>query len=423
MARQLDRRGDWTETGAARRARDLRAVTVELLREELAAQRRGTESFNAEHVKTELLGKFLAFRKTGYGVNTALAMLYSAHGYPPQYVQQEFTRGGGYPEEVEAILTDLATRLLTDDVARLAEAELYALSPELCDVVTAAAATMTDADCDLIRADDMPMPNGLLILPHTVWSEGPSGEVNDVRAVRWSEPRDLPVVDPKHLGSPRYLRGLQLSTYGDPKETVPDGSRATLAAYAAEKRASLPPLLYTGTRILVLADDVELTGGLAEALAENAIRSRDYVKDLARKAGLSDEEVEVDYERGALISDPTNTFPLRFQYAFSRLCAQQIAVPEQAERTHGAGLQSARLRLPPDVNVVKLRKQQDRREPADPRFHSSVQWKERHMVRMYKRLQHYKSGRTRPVFIGPYVRGPEHLPLAQPRPTVTVVSR
>lgn len=173
--RQTSKHGEWTATGAARRARDLRAQTVELLGGELTGQREGRHSFNARRVADELYPHFLTFRRSGYGVNTALAMLHSGLGYPPRYLIQAPSGGTSYADEVAENLGTLATRLLTDDVSLLAQSELYAISPELCDVVTASAASLTDDDCALIEADDLPSPTGLIVLPHTVRSVGSAG--------------------------------------------------------------------------------------------------------------------------------------------------------------------------------------------------------------------------------------------------------
>jgi hypothetical protein len=56
-----------------------------------------------------------------------------------------------------------------DEAQRLSRAQLYVVSPDMADVVAAAARTLTGEDLDLLEADDLPSPTGCLVLPEVMW--------------------------------------------------------------------------------------------------------------------------------------------------------------------------------------------------------------------------------------------------------------
>ena len=119
-------------------------------------------------------------------------------------------------------------------------------------------------------------------------------------------------------------------------------------------------------------------------------------------------DVVADHVRGQVISDPEVSFVKRFLAAFWRPCEQEIAtVTGPADREVGGTMST-----PPevaDVRVVTLR----RHTPAGrPGTHRVVAWSHRWIVEMHKRNQWYPKQHVRKViFVGPYIKGPEGLPL------------
>jgi hypothetical protein len=55
----------------------------------------------------------------------------------------------------------------------------------MCDVVTAAAQTLTRGDLQLLGEDDLPTTTGLVILPHPVVVLAVTGDLGDDRAFPW----------------------------------------------------------------------------------------------------------------------------------------------------------------------------------------------------------------------------------------------
>lgn len=58
--------------------------------------------------------------------------------------------------------------LVTDEARYLTKAELYVLSPHMCDVMTVAALTLNTDDLQQLGEEDLPSPTGLVIFPHPV---------------------------------------------------------------------------------------------------------------------------------------------------------------------------------------------------------------------------------------------------------------
>jgi hypothetical protein len=95
-------------------------------------------------------------------------------------------------------------------------------------------------------------------------------------------------------------------------------------------------------------------------------------------------------------------------YAFWRLCAQSIAVVNDAEINHSARLQAERSGMPADVRIVQLRRT-TRTNSQEP---GAKNWEHRWIVRMHKVRQWYPSLQEHKViYRGPYVKGPEDKPL------------
>ncbi|MEV5718753.1 hypothetical protein AB0L41_33115 [Amycolatopsis mediterranei] len=58
---------------------------------------------------------------------------------------------------------EAAEQVGTDEAGYLAEADLYVLGPEMCDVVIAAAQSLATDDLDLLTGDNLPSLTGLVL--------------------------------------------------------------------------------------------------------------------------------------------------------------------------------------------------------------------------------------------------------------------
>jgi hypothetical protein len=80
----------------------------------------------------------------------ARALHFATMGYPPPYP--------GDWDQASAVM-------LADEARYLTAADLYVLTPQMLDVVIAAAQSLTFADLGLLREDDLPSPSGVVVLP------------------------------------------------------------------------------------------------------------------------------------------------------------------------------------------------------------------------------------------------------------------
>src|SRR5205085_248418 len=112
----------WTVMGAARFARDARAATAEHLR--TAPIAREMQAFKLEQ-------GFDIHRAATGSREEAVVMLFGGLGLAPPY---------------PATMAEAAVRVLADEVEALHAAQLYVLTPQMCDVVVAAAQTLTAED-------------------------------------------------------------------------------------------------------------------------------------------------------------------------------------------------------------------------------------------------------------------------------------
>lgn len=96
--------------------------------------------------------------------------------------------------------------------------------------------------------------------------------------------------------------------------------------------------------------------------------------------------------------------------ALWRLMQQTLAVRSQHRPDRHTRKRFARARLPErEVTVVRLRRVEPEHEHGDPKV---VHWTHRWLVGGHWRLQYYPSvGMHRQIWISPYVKGPEELPL------------
>ena len=169
MAARKQQNKEWSLAAAARAARDARIAAVRYMRE--AA------------IEREWHAVTLAYGHQTRAVHSdnpdqARAMVFATMGYPPPY-----------PESWD----QASAMMLADEARYLADADLYVLTPQMLDVVIAAAQSLTFADLALLREDDLPGPSGAVVLPRPLVIRHPSGSLLQNIAFTWRSPSQVPL--------------------------------------------------------------------------------------------------------------------------------------------------------------------------------------------------------------------------------------
>lgn len=317
-------------------------------------------------------------------------------------------------------MQEVADTVLADHAADLAAADLYVLSPQMCDVVAAAAQTLTTEDLTLLTEQDLPSPSGQLVLPHPLLVRAINGSLGDDCAYQWHSPVQAPTPDAE--GRWHQRPSVRVTLWHDTHGPVRPDSFLDFAGRARAEGHPLPPLLLDGIRCVrfetELTDEQRRTqaefGATARRLGE---RSRDANAELGFDENRVDENrvdeqrVVGEYTPGGEIDDPDDSFTARFLYAFWRLCEQRIAVTEPAETGHAAHVTAERAGVSPDVRVVQLRAP-DPSTDEDTGPGAGERWRHRWVVRMHKVRQWYPTEqRHKVIYRGPYIKGPDDKPL------------
>ncbi|MGP4027138.1 hypothetical protein [Actinomadura sp. 3N407] len=330
---------------------------------------------------------------------------------------------GGYPAEAWALLlggmgyrapfppdAHLAALMVLEDEARfLTGADLYVLTPQMCDVVVAAAQSLTEDDLELLDAEDLPSPSGLVVLPHPVLVQAVGGDLGDVRALHWRTPSQIqePAPDGTLLQDRAAVRtALYNDTYGP----VQPDTFAQLIAAARRMGAPLPPLMLDAIKCTPFR--YHATGDQKQARQEYLALVQKAGEDFRRMhaaAGRDEEGVSGEYTVGSTITDGDDSFAVRFLYAFWRLCEQRIGTVAALASDQTARREAHRSATPDEVRVVHLRRADDRHPDQ---VSSGRDWRHRWVVRMHKVRQWYPSlQQHKVIYRGPYVKGPADKPL------------
>lgn len=374
----------WTLASGARFAREARISTVAHMRETQTAR---------EWQESQLISALQVLIEHFDDYATAVATLLGGLGYQPPY---------------PADSREAAERILADEARYLTEADLYILTPEMCDVVVAAAMTLTLKDLELLGADDVPSRTGLVVLPHPVIVSAINGEPSDLRALAWHAP--VPLLVATDESSPaREVDSVRVSGYDDTRGPVQQDSFRLYSSRAHQRGEPLPPLLVDGIRCIPFHMDrgdvsnVESVGKIARRMSAQS-------RAVAQAMGLDEEPFkEGTYVPGSPIEDPDDHFNARFLYAFWRLCDQRVADVARDQAGHAATLAAQRAQVDPDVRVVRLRRTEKPREGAKE---GAREWQHRWVVKMHKVRQWYPSEqRHKVIYRGPYVKGPDDKPL------------
>ncbi|TCC64751.1 hypothetical protein E0H73_10355 [Kribbella pittospori] len=379
----------WTAAGAARAAREHRTTTAEFLRRAPIARIDRAQ---------RLVDAFELHRSHVGGHEEAAAlMLITGLGYPETWQPEHWY--------------EIGETVIDDEAVDLAKADLYILSPQMVDVITAAASSLTEDDLTLLRADDLPCRTGVLVLPRPLLVKTPNGNISDDRAFLWRGPIPMSIPDPA-TGAFVSKPAVKISTYYDRNGPVEADSFREFAAQARAEGTPLPPLMLDGIQCYpfeFVPSSAQLRN--LDAWADNARQSGTAQRRWEEEHGYQENVVLGDYVSGDEIDDPDGRFMLRFLYAFWRLCDQSIAQISEAEVNHSARVTAARVQAPPEVRVVELRSARSASSDADD-GESLDRWNHRWVVRMHKVRQWYPSEqRHKVIYRGPYVKGPADKPL------------
>lgn len=376
----------WTAARAARAAREARIATVAHLRNAPIARQ-------WQEAKLQYAYQLAVEQVEGHR-DVGMINLMGGMGFAPPY-----------PPDWDG----LVGLILDDEAAGLAATQLYVLSPSMCDVVLAAAQTLTLEDLSLLSQDDLPSPTGLLVLPHPVLVRATNGDLGDDRAYTWRTPATLVRPSLRHRGVDE-LPAIRTSAYHDAHGPVRPDSFLDMAALAAAQGTPLPPLLLDAMRNhpFGLAPTPLQLQALQDYI-DRAARYGEANRAALTAQGQDESRVEGEYHPGQIVDDHDLRHTERFLYAFWRLCAQEVAEVSDAPVNHSARVTAERAGVAPEVRVVNVRTT-DRPADSDPA--GGRDWHHRWVVRMHKVRQWYPSEqRHKIIYRGPYVKGPAGKPL------------
>ena len=373
----------WSLAAAARSARDARIGAVRYMRE--------------ASVERQWYASMLAYGHRARAASSGdpdggRALGFAVMGYPPPY---------------PADWDQASAMVLADEARYLATADLYVLTPQMLDVVIAAAQSLTFTDLGLLRDDDLPSPSGAVILPRPLLTRLPTGSLHQDIAFTWRSPWRLPL--PGGTGfRGAELPAVRMSGY----VTAARASREVVRAARAEGLA-VPPMLLDTVWSLPLHPVTPGQVRDCELLAAGARRlNAAYWQDEARRNPAADPaESAGEYASGAILNeDQDGTLGSRLLYAFWRLCEQEIAAVQPARAGHSAQVTAARAAVPPDVRVVALRRAGSVSPASSPP--GAHQWHHHWVVRMHKVRQWCPSlQQHKVIYRGPFVKGDTGKPL------------
>lgn len=327
----------WSLTGAARAAREARVASARFLATPAMA-----EWHESELQRTLVL--YQAF--DGGDGRIGLFRLLGNLGYLPPYPDRDH----------------LSEVILRDEARYLRGADLYVLSPQMADVVLAAALALTEQDLLLMRAEHMPTLTGLVVLPHPLLVRAMSGELTDPRAFLWSHPARI-VMDSgvAHARHTRTVPAVHLSIYDDGHGPVRPRQWRDFTAEAAAAGTPVPPLFLDGKRGFPLGQAITPRMRAQHSRFYQVMRRLGTMShDRLIQLGLNDDQVVGEYTPGQEIDDPHDLICVKFLFAFWRLAQQRIAVAEYAPVPHSALVAAGRAGVPADVRVMQLRRADER---------------------------------------------------------------
>ncbi|HEX6655853.1 MAG TPA: hypothetical protein VF153_06540 [Candidatus Limnocylindria bacterium] len=294
---------------------------------------------------------------------------------------------------------------MKDESVRLKAAPLYVMSPSMCDIVVAAAQSLTLKDLELVDAADLPTPSGCLVLPYPIVVESVGGELSDDRAIVWTSP--WMSYYPNAAGSMAGHEGVGVSYFSDTYGPIQPESFRQLIEFAKLRRTPLPPFMHSSTQFLPFLYTEGMPSAV-DAMRRSVRKIADTARAAADGAGLDESATTSEYVPGSEIRDSDDTFVRRFLYAFWRLCEQRIVEVSDAPTGHASRALAERDGTDPAVRIIELRQ----KDTVSQNTGALVDWKHRWVVGMHKVRQWYPSEQRHKIILrGPYVKGPADKPL------------
>lgn len=102
----------------------------------------------------------------------------------------------------------------------------------MCDVVIAAAQSLTVEDLQLLAEEDLPSPTGLLVLPCPLLVRSIGGDLGDDRAFCWHSPATFAIPNPAAADGVEVRPAVRISVYHDAHGPVRPDSFLELLAEA-----------------------------------------------------------------------------------------------------------------------------------------------------------------------------------------------
>ncbi|MCO1659189.1 hypothetical protein KDL28_29370 [Pseudonocardia sp. S2-4] len=281
-------------------------------------------------------------------------------------------------------------------------AEAYVISPQMHNVVRAAAATLTPQDLLTLDPDtDLPTPAGLVLLPAACGS--PTSVYAPVSVIGWRPETNRILPDgPSRAGV--WVEGFSQRRDIDQRPIWPLVVRASRAASAR------PPLtLPLSHEWLVPA--AAITEPEQAALARLSSLNRAVREQKISDYGEYDPQRDTEFSLAA------------YAFAFWRLCRQPLTTTSWHTLTHHPGHDepaagTAGRRRPEGldrVRIVHLRpppaRDPDDTDDVDGSVGAQRRYHHRWPVRMHKVRQFYPStGTHKIIWRGPYIKGPDGAP-------------
>lgn len=305
----------------------------------------------------------------------------------------------------DLVLNQRAKEELDISMASLRGSQGYIISPTMYATTVAAAKTITDEESSQFAWDDLPGPDGLLLLPqHMIFQPGDDTVPQDLLAFSWNTTE----VPTPGASSPDATRpALMIKAWLDVNGPIQVEGFVRAAKMAKDSGFPMPPLMElqrTGLVIDALADGHTITDADRELMNVSLADKRGELfggeDDLIDRTGDYDGHASIEGEN-------LKMWVQKFMLAFMRLANQRVAtVSEFREGIHPA----MKPRPHHDTRVVQLRSYSTGKTGNGGQ--SGRVYKNRFLVSLHKRNQWYPSTKSHKlIWIGPYIKGPENAPL------------
>lgn len=290
----------------------------------------------------------------------------------------------------------VANKFADDEIRRLEMSHVFTVVPDMVDLTEFAARTFPEGAP--LRKENIPTDFGFVYFEKPLASIDIHGKPMRHHAVTWGP--DIDDVRGWYRGEARTVEnartfrehGLRVNFYSDRDDTVD--------AYTSSLREKYSETDVWRAYRFQLSESVFWSWNATWQPYEDEVK-------------LYREVEGIDFD--ALPMMPTSESAMAHRMmSFWTLCMQEVADLREGEVDRHAKKRMGRANLPHRVTVVTLRRRSGRTAEGE----SMVEWHHRWIVRGHWRQQPYKNKDTgeiytQPIWIAPYVKGPEDKPLIQ----------